>query len=57
MKIARFTHAGRSGYGVVVQDDLVAEKLWHKDGWAYPIEGPGLGIDVQEDVVRRIAMQ
>jgi L-alanine-DL-glutamate epimerase-like enolase superfamily enzyme len=44
-------------FGVVVQDEIVAEKLWHKDGWAYPIEGPGLGIDVQEDVVRRIAMQ
>ena len=44
-------------FGVVVQDELVAEKLWHKDGWAYPIEAPGLGIEVQEDVVRRIAMQ
>ena len=40
---------------VVVQDELVAEKLWHREGWAYPIEAPGLGIDVQEDVVRRIA--
>ncbi len=42
-------------FDVVVQNDLVAEKIWHKDGWAYPIEGPGLGIDVQEDVVRRLA--
>ena len=43
-------------FGVVVQDDLVAEKLWHRDGWAYPIHGPGLGIDVQESVVKRLAM-
>lgn len=42
-------------FGVTVQDDLVGEKLWHRDGWAYPIEGHGLGIDVQEDVVRRLA--
>jgi L-alanine-DL-glutamate epimerase-like enolase superfamily enzyme len=42
-------------FSVTVQDDLVGEKLWHRDGWAYPIEGPGLGIDVQEDVVRRLA--
>ncbi|MEO6298743.1 MAG: mandelate racemase/muconate lactonizing enzyme family protein [Paracoccaceae bacterium] len=44
-------------FPVVVQDELVAEKLWHKDGWAYPITGPGLGIVVQEAVVRRLAMQ
>lgn len=43
-------------FPVVVQDELVAEKLWHKDGFAYPIHGPGLGIDVQEAVVRRLAM-
>ncbi len=43
-------------FPVVVQDELVAEKLWHKDGWAYPIHGPGLGIEVQEAVVRRLAM-
>ena len=42
-------------FSVVVQDDLVAEKLWHRDGWAYPPAGPGLGIEVQEDVVRSIA--
>ncbi|MCA3454381.1 MAG: mandelate racemase/muconate lactonizing enzyme family protein [Rhodobacter sp.] len=43
-------------FGVVVQDDLVAKKLWHKDGWAYPIHAPGLGIEVQEAVVKRLAM-
>ncbi|MXU65145.1 mandelate racemase/muconate lactonizing enzyme family protein [Oceanomicrobium pacificus] len=43
-------------FDVVVQNDLVADRLWHRDGWAYPIEAPGLGIEVQEDVVRRIAM-
>lgn len=42
-------------FGVVVQDELLGEKLWHKDGWAYPIHGPGLGIEVQEDVVARLA--
>ncbi len=42
-------------FDVVVQNDLVAEKIWHRDGWAYPIDAPGLGIDVQEDVVRRLA--
>ncbi len=42
-------------FGVVVQDDLVAEKLWHRDGWAWPHRGAGLGIEVREDVVRRIA--
>jgi L-alanine-DL-glutamate epimerase-like enolase superfamily enzyme len=43
-------------FPVVVQDEIVAEKLWHMDGWAYPIHGPGLGIDIQEAVVRRLAM-
>jgi len=33
----------------------VAEKLWHRDGWAYPIEAPGLGIEVIEAEVRKIA--
>ncbi len=43
-------------FPVVVQDELVAEKIWHRDGWAYPLTGPGLGIEVDEAVVRRIAM-
>jgi L-alanine-DL-glutamate epimerase-like enolase superfamily enzyme len=42
-------------FPVVVQDVIVAEKLWHKDGWALPIEAPGLGIEVIEAEVRRIA--
>lgn len=41
-------------FGVVVQDELVTEKIWHVDGWAYPLAGPGLGIEVREDVVERI---
>ena len=41
-------------FDVVVQNDLVAERIWHKDGWAYPLEGAGLGIDVQEDVVKKL---
>jgi len=43
-------------FPVVVQDELVAEKIWHRDGWAYPPTGPGLGIEVREDVVDRIRM-
>lgn len=42
-------------FPVVVQDELVTEKVWHRDGWAYPLTGPGLGVEVDEDVVRRIA--
>lgn len=42
-------------FDVVVQNDLVAEKIWHKDGWAYPLQGAGLGIEVQEDVVAMLA--
>jgi len=38
-----------------VQDVIVAEKLWHKDGWAYPISGHGMGIEVIEAEVRKIA--
>lgn len=41
-------------FDVVVQTDLVAERIWHRDGWAYPLEGPGLGIAVNEDVVERL---
>jgi L-alanine-DL-glutamate epimerase-like enolase superfamily enzyme len=40
---------------VVVQDAIVTDKLWHKDGWAYPIDAPGLGIEVIEAEVRKIA--
>jgi L-alanine-DL-glutamate epimerase-like enolase superfamily enzyme len=42
-------------FPVVVQDVIVAEKLWHRDGYAYPIHGPGLGIEVIEAEVRKIA--
>ncbi len=41
-------------FDVVVQNDLVEERLWHRDGWAYPLTGPGLGITVREDVVRSL---
>lgn len=37
-----------------MQHDLVPEPIEHVDGWVYPPLGrPGLGIDVQEDVVNR----
>jgi len=42
-------------FPVVVQDVIATEKLWHRNGWAWPIEGPGLGIEVIESEVRRIA--
>jgi len=42
-------------FDVVVQTDLVADRIWHRDGWAYPLNGPGLGIEVNEAVVRRLA--
>lgn len=41
-------------FPVIVQDELVTEKIWHRDGWAYPLEGPGLGIEVREEIVERI---
>jgi len=34
-----------------MQHDLVAEPLRHRDGWVLPPVGPGLGIEVVEDVV------
>lgn len=42
-------------FDVVVQNELVTERIWHKDGWAYPLQGPGLGIEVREDIVERLA--
>ncbi|MDI1288404.1 MAG: mandelate racemase/muconate lactonizing enzyme family protein [bacterium] len=37
-----------------MQHDLVPEPIEHIDGWVYPpSDRPGLGIDVQEDVVDR----
>lgn len=34
-----------------MQHDLVTEPFEHRDGWVYPPTGPGLGIEVIEDVV------
>lgn len=42
-------------FDVVVQTDLVADRVWHDKGWTLRLEGPGLGISVNEDVVRRLA--
>lgn len=41
-------------FPVIVQDEMVEEKLWHRDGWAYPPDGAGLGITIREDVVRSL---
>jgi hypothetical protein len=35
---------------------MLFKKLWHKDGWAYPISGPGLGNKVIEAKLRKIAL-
>jgi L-alanine-DL-glutamate epimerase-like enolase superfamily enzyme len=34
-----------------MQHDLVPEPVEHRDGWVYPPERPGLGIEVIEEVV------
>ena len=34
-----------------MQHDLVPEPFDHVDGWVYPPTGPGLGIEVIEEVV------
>jgi L-alanine-DL-glutamate epimerase-like enolase superfamily enzyme len=34
-----------------MQHELVARPFEHRDGWMYPPEGPGLGIEVIEEVV------
>jgi L-alanine-DL-glutamate epimerase-like enolase superfamily enzyme len=36
-----------------MQNDLVTTPLTHKDGWVYPPSGPGLGIEINEDVVNK----
>jgi L-alanine-DL-glutamate epimerase-like enolase superfamily enzyme len=36
-----------------MQNDLVSKPLTHKDGWVYPPSGPGLGIEINEDVVNK----
>jgi L-alanine-DL-glutamate epimerase-like enolase superfamily enzyme len=36
-----------------MQHELVPEPIEHRDGWFYPPTKPGLGIDVQQDVVDR----
>lgn len=35
-----------------MQDDLVTTPISHKDGWVLPIEEPGLGVTIDEEVVR-----
>jgi L-alanine-DL-glutamate epimerase-like enolase superfamily enzyme len=34
-----------------MQHDLVDKPFGHVDGWVYPPTGPGLGIEINEDVV------
>jgi L-alanine-DL-glutamate epimerase-like enolase superfamily enzyme len=37
-----------------MQHELVSQPIEHVDGWVYPpLDRPGLGIDIQEDVVSR----
>ena len=41
-------------FDVVVQTDLVDEPVRQNDGWALPRNRPGLGVEVNEDVVDRL---
>ena len=34
-----------------MQHELVSDPIEHVDGWVYPPTGPGLGIQIDEDVV------
>jgi L-alanine-DL-glutamate epimerase-like enolase superfamily enzyme len=43
-------------FEVVGQQDLVAEPIWHRDGWAYPVDSPGLGVEVRENVVEKLTV-
>ena len=43
-------------FEVVVQQDLVTEPVWHHDGWAYPVDRPGLGLNVRQDVVEKLTV-
>jgi L-alanine-DL-glutamate epimerase-like enolase superfamily enzyme len=40
-----------------MQHELVTNPIAHKEGWIYAPEGPGLGVDVIEDVVRKYTMK
>lgn len=42
-------------FEVAVQQDLVADPIWHVDGFVYPIDKPGLGISVNEDLIRQLS--
>jgi L-alanine-DL-glutamate epimerase-like enolase superfamily enzyme len=43
-------------FEVVVQQDLITEPVWHRDGWAHPVDRPGLGINVRQDVVEKLTV-
>lgn len=36
-----------------MQDELVRNPIRQKDGWVYPLEEPGLGVDMDEEAVRK----
>jgi L-alanine-DL-glutamate epimerase-like enolase superfamily enzyme len=40
-----------------MQHELVTTPIAHKDGWIYPPEGDGLGVEVNEDVVRKYLLR
>ncbi len=43
-------------FPVVVQTELVRDPIWHRNGRVHALDGPGLGIEVREDVVERYAV-
>lgn len=36
-----------------MQNELVKQPITQKDGWVYPLEAPGLGIEIDEEAVRK----
>jgi L-alanine-DL-glutamate epimerase-like enolase superfamily enzyme len=40
-----------------MQHELVSNPFSHRDGWIYAPEGPGLGVDVNEDIVHKYLLK
>jgi L-alanine-DL-glutamate epimerase-like enolase superfamily enzyme len=40
-----------------MQHELVSNPFNHRDGWIYAPEGPGLGVDVNEDIVHKYLLK
>ena len=40
-----------------MQHELVTTPIAHKGGWIYPLEGDGLGVEVNEDIVQKYLLR